>query len=413
MNNMLNVQKIHQDFPILNRQMNGFPLVYLDNGATSQKPKQAIEAVADYYFNHNANVNRGAHTLGVEATEMYEKARQSVTNFIKAKSPKEIIFVRNSTEAINLVAYTWGKANIIKGDEILITEMEHHSNLVPWQILAKEKVAVLKYLPFNAKGLLEIDKLTNFVSSKTKILSLVHISNALGTINPVKKIIQKAKSINPNIVVLADASQSVPHLPVSVADLDCDFLAFTGHKMLGPMGIGILYGKEQILETMPPFLYGGDMIKEVYLDHSTWNDLPEKFEAGTPNVAGAVGLEAAINYLNNIGLDNIREHEKELTKYTLSELTKISKVTIYGPLNVEHRGGIVTFNIEGVHPHDVSEVLDKMGIAVRVGHHCAMPLHQKLGVPASVRASFYIYNTKEEVEKLVRGVEEVIKTFKI
>lgn len=410
---MLDTNKIRQDFPILNRKINGFPLIYLDNGATTQKPRQVIEAICDYYYLHNANINRGAHTLGVEATEMYAKARQTVASFIKAKSSKEIIFVRNSTEAINLVAYTWGKVNINKGDEILITEMEHHSNLVPWQILAQEKEANLKFLPFNARGLLEIDNFDKYVSSKTKILSLVHISNMLGTINPVKEIIQKARAINPNIIILVDASQSVPHLPISVIDLDCDFLVFTGHKMLGPMGIGVLYEKEKLLEAMPPFLYGGDMIKEVYLDHSTWNELPEKFEAGTPNVAGAVGLEAAIKYLSSLGMENIREHEKELVKYTIDKLSKISQVTIYGPQDINLRGGIISFNITGVHPHDVSEVLDKMGIAVRVGHHCTMPLHQKLGIPASVRASFYIYNTKEEIDKLVEGVKETIKIFRI
>lgn len=410
---MFDIFKIRKDFPILARKINGFPLVYLDNGATTQKPKQVIEALVDYYYNHNANVNRGAHTLGVEATDMYEKARLTVANFIHAKAPKEIIFVRNSTEAINLVAYTWGRANIIKDDEILITEMEHHSNLVPWQMLSAEKEAVLKFLPFNDEGLLDIDNLRKYITAKTKFFSLVHISNMLGTINPVKDIIKKAREINPNIIVLVDASQSVPHLPLSVSGLDCDFLAFTGHKMLGPMGIGVLYGKEKLLEAMPPFLYGGDMIKEVYLDHSTWNDLPEKFEAGTPNVAGAVGLEVAIDYLNSLRMENVREHEKELVKYTIEKLSKISQVTIYGPRDVELRGGIVSFNIEGVHPHDASEVLDKMGIAVRVGHHCTMPLHQKLNIPASVRASFYVYNTMDEVDKLIEGIEETIKIFNI
>lgn len=410
---MLNTNKIRLDFPILKRKINGFPLIYLDNGATTQKPKQVVEAIVDYYYNHNANVNRGAHTLGVEATEMYEKARQTVASFIKAASLREIIFVRNSTEAINLTAYSWGRSNISQDDEILITEMEHHSNLVPWQILAHEKQAKLTYLPFNKDGLLEIDKLDQYISSKTKILGLVHVSNMLGTINPVKEIILAARKINPKIVTLVDASQSVQHLPLSVLDLDCDFLAFTGHKMLGPMGIGVLYGKEDILNIMPPFLSGGDMIREVYKDRSVWNELPEKFEAGTPNVAGAVGLEAAIYYLNKIGLENIRIHERELTEYTLDKLRKISQVTIYGSMNTEIRSGIVTFNINGVHPHDVSEVLDKRGIAVRVGHHCTMPLHQKLNIPASVRASFYIYNTKEEIDKLIEGIRETIKIFKI
>lgn len=410
---MLNVNKIRKDFPILSRKIQGCPLVYFDNGATSQKPVQVLTAMDDFYLCHNANINRSAHTLAEEATLEYLKARETVASFIKAKSQKEIIFVRNSTEAINLVAYSWGRKNIKEGDEIITSEMEHHSNLVPWQILCQEKKAVLKFIPFNKEGILEIELLEKLITKKTKLMTLVHVSNALGTINPIKSIIKKAKKINPQIKFLIDASQSVPHMAVDVSDLGGDFLAFTGHKMLGPMGIGVLWGKEEILEQMPPFLGGGDMIKEVYSDHSTWNDLPEKFEAGTPNVGGAVGLMAGITYLKEIGMDKIREHEKELVSYGLLKLKEIPEVTVYGPLDSEKRGGILTFNINGVHPHDVSHVFDKMGICVRAGHHCTMPLHQKLGVPATVRASFYIYNTKEEIDIMIKAIWQVKKIFRV
>lgn len=410
---MLDTKKIRKDFPILKRKYHGHPLVYFDNGATSQKPKQVIKAISDFYFLHNANINRSAHFLGEEATQMYEEARLEVANFIGAESSKEIIFVRNSTEAINLVAYAWGRKNILEGDEIITTEMEHHSNLVPWQVLAKEKKAKLKFIPFDKDGFLDLSMLSKLVTKKTKIVSLVHVSNMLGTINPIKKIIKMVKEINPQTLVLVDGSQSVQHLPVFVKDLDGDFFAFTGHKMLGPLGIGVLWAKEKILSEMPPFLSGGDMIKEVYLDHVTWNELPEKFEAGTPNVEGAIGLAEAIRYLNKLGMTEIRKHEIELVKYILAKLSKIPEITVYGPKNPDLRGGLVSFNIKGIHPHDVSQVFSNQGICVRAGHHCTMPLHQKLNIPASVRASFYIYNTKEEIDLMIEAINKVIRIFKV
>jgi len=410
---MLNVSKIRSDFPILKRKINNQPIVYLDNGATSQKPIQVINAMDNYYKNFNANINRGTYDLSMESTKIYEDAREKVAKFLNASSPEEIIFTRNSTEAINLVAYTYGKANIHKDDEMAATEMEHHSNLVPWQILARESGATLKFIPFNKEGLLETDKLEDYISKKTKLLTFVHVSNTLGTINDVKLLIKRARQINPEMKILIDGSQSVPHMKIDLQSLDCDFYAFTGHKMLGPMGIGVLFGKKDLLNEMPPFLYGGDMIKEVYLDHSTWNKLPEKFEAGTPNVAGAVGLAAAIDYLEKLGMNNIREQEKDLTDYALIKMSTIPGLTIYGPKDTKMRGGIISFTLHGIHAHDTAEVFNKSGICVRAGHHCTMPLHKKLGVSATVRASFYIYNTKLEIDKMINAIRETNKIFKI
>lgn len=408
---MIDIKKIRKDFPILKRKINGKPLVYFDNAASSQKPIQVLKAMDDYYLNHNANINRGVHTLAEESTDMYDKSREKIASFINAYKSNEIIFTRNSTEAINLIAYSWGRANIREGDEIITTMMEHHSDIVPWQILASEKKAKLLYIPFDEKGQLDLFWLKAHVSPKTKITAVVHISNALGTINDVFKISEIVKKINPKTLVLVDGSQSAPHIPVDVQKLGCDFFAFTGHKMLGPMGTGVLWGREEILNSMPPFLGGGDMIREVFLDHSTWNDLPEKFEAGTPNVAGAVGLAAAVDYLIGIGMKNIREHERELTGYALSVLGKIKDLTIIGPNRADERGGLVAFYIKDIHAHDVAQVLDQEGIAVRSGHHCTMPLHLRIGIIATTRASFNIYNTKEEIDYLGIAIKKVIKKF--
>lgn len=410
---MYDVIRVRKDFPILSRRIHGRPLVYLDNGATSQKPHQVLSAMNEYYTEHNANINRGVHTLGEESTALYEQSRETVASFIHASKSKEIIFVRNSTEAINLVAYSWGLANISTGDEIVTSEMEHHSNLVPWQLLAKEKKAILRFIPFDkTSGQLSLSSLEKLVNKKTKLVAIVHVSNALGTINDVAIIARMVKKINPKTVVLVDGSQSAPHFPIDVQKFGCDFLAFTGHKMLGPMGIGVLWGKEELLLSMPPFLTGGDMIREVYLNYSTWNDLPEKFEAGTPNVCGAVGLAAAVKYLEKLGMREVREHEMQLTAYSLSELSKIKGITIYGPKKASERGGLVAFSLSGVHAHDVAQILDRFAISVRSGHHCTMPLHEKLGIPATVRASFSVYNTNEEIDILVEALLEVKKIFK-
>lgn len=404
---MFDVNKIREDFPILKRVINGHPLVYLDNAATSQKPNVVIEAMVDYYTNHNANVHRGVHTLAEEATQLYEESRQKIATFINAKSPSEIVFTKNSTEAINLVAYSWGLTNLKEGDEILTSEMEHHSNIVPWQLLAKRTGAVIKYLPFNQSGELEISKIRKQISTRTKIVALVHVSNFFGTINPVKEIAKTAHDLG--ALMLIDGSQSVPHFEVDVQDLDCDFLAFTGHKMLGPMGVGVLYGRRRLLEEMPPFLGGGDMIRTVSLEGATWNDVPYKFEAGTPNVEGAVGLAAAVLYLKKIGWSELGNYEKILTDYALEKLETLKDIELYGPPTGTARASLISFNLKGIHPHDVATLLDQEGIAIRSGHHCAMPAHTKLGLPASVRASFYLYNTQEEVDRLVEALQKVTR----
>jgi len=401
---MLDINKIREEFPILGRKINGHDLVYLDNAATSQKPQVVIDAISDFYKNHNANIHRGVHTLSEEAGNMYDEARAKVARFINAQRPEEIIFVRNATEALNLVAMTWGRANIKTGDEILVSEMEHHSNMVPWQILAKEVGAIVKYIPFDENGELQISNFKLLISKRTKVVSVVHASNSLGTINPVKEIAKLAHDAGALVVV--DAAQSVPHLKVDVQSLGADFLAFSGHKMLGPLGIGVLYGKYELLESMPPFLAGGGMIRKVTLSESSWDDLPGKFEAGTPNVADAVGLGAAIDYLESLGMENVRSHEIELTSYALERLASVDGLCIYGPKEVVKRGGVVAFTLNGAHPHDIASILDGEGVAVRSGHHCTMPVHLKLGIPASTRASFYLYNTKEEIDRLVEGLEK-------
>jgi len=406
---MFDVSKIRMDFPILNRKIHGKPLVYLDNAATSQKPQQVINSLVDYYSNHNANIHRGIHTLAEEATAMHEEAREKIRKFIGAKSAKEIIFVRNSTEAINLVAYSWGRNFLKAGDEIILSESEHHSNIIPWQILAKEKGIKLLFIPLTEEGKLDLDYFKKILSKKVKLISLVHISNVLGTINPVSQIGRLAHEVGAKFLI--DAAQSVPRMPIDVTRSNCDFLAASGHKMLGPTGIGFLWAKEDILEEMPPFLGGGDMIREVYLTHSLWNELPWKFEAGTPNIADAIALGAAVDYLLSLGMDNIFKHEKELTSYALDRLSNLSDLMIYGPKNTRDKTGVISFSVKGIHPHDVAQVLDRDGIAIRSGFHCAMPLHQKLKLPATCRASFYIYNTKEEIDKLAEGIQKTLKIF--
>lgn len=419
-----NIEKIRRDFPILKRKIYGQTLVYFDNAATSQKPNQVIESITDYYKNHNANVHRGVHKLSEEATEKYEAARKTVADFINGGDKRQIVFTRNATEAINLVAYSWGRANLKAGDEILLSEMEHHSNLVPWQILAQEVGVKLKFIPIDEKGELRIknNELRTYLTSKTKLVALTHVSNVLGTINPVKEVIEQIKTYNPKIKVLIDGAQAVPHIPVSVQTLGCDFYCFTGHKMLGPTGIGVLWAKKELLEEMPPFLGGGDMILEVSFAKASYNYIPWKFEAGTPNVAGAIGLAAACDYLAKIGMKKVREHEEDLTKYAIEQLKKIKGLVIYGPEKLERRSGVISFNIVNppasggevaIHPHDLASILDGEGIAIRSGHHCAQPLMGVLGITAAARVSFHLYNTKAEIDKLLPAIEKAKKTFKI
>jgi cysteine desulfurase/selenocysteine lyase len=386
------------------------PLVYLDSAASSQKPVQVIEAMNRYYREYNANVHRGIHRLSEAATNAYEEARVRIGRFINAPDSHQVIYVRNTTEAINLVAYSWGLANVQAGDEILLTEMEHHSNLVPWQMLAQAKGAVVRYVPFTAEGLLDLSNLAELLTERTKVFAFTAMSNVFGTITPVRELVAAAKAVG--AVTVVDAAQAAPHLPVDVQAWDCDFMAFSGHKMCGPTGIGILYGRRELLETMPPFMGGGDMIRRVRLEGSTWNDLPWKFEAGTPSIAEGIGLGAAVDYLSGVGMEAIHAHEQFITNYALEALSEVDGVTLLGPPAAQ-KGGVATFTLAGVHPHDVAQLLDEEGIAIRAGHHCAMPLHERLGIPASGRASFYLYTTTEEVDKLVKGLERVKKVFRV
>lgn len=401
---MLDVNKIRKDFPILNRVVDGKPLVYLDNAATSQKPTSVIKAITDYYENYNANVHRGIHTMSEEATEAYEGVREKVRAFIDAPSTKEIIFTRNASEAINLLAYSWGRQHVLPGDEIVLTGMEHHSNFVPWQELAKEREAKLVFLEQSADGQINLEAARKQINKRTRIVAITQMSNVLGVITPVKEI---AKIAHENgAVVIVDGAQGVPHLPTSVRDLDCDFLVFSFHKMLGPTGVGVLWGKQELLESMPPYQTGGDMISSVSRERTIWNELPWKFEAGTPNIADVIASGAAIDYLTNIGMDAVRQHELEITKYALDKLQEMGTVQIYGPLDVTKRGGVIAFNLQDVHPHDVGQVLSDAGVAVRAGHHCCQPLMRDLNVPGTARASFYIYNTNDEVDALVAALKE-------
>lgn len=405
----LDVKRIREDFPVFKRETKpGTPLFYLDSTATSQKPLVVIEAMNEYYHRSNANIHRGIHTLAEEATAMYESAREKVAKFINAPSSKQVIFTRNTTESINLVAYTWARAFLQGGDLVILTEMEHHSNLVPWQILKAERGIRLEFIPVSEDGLLDLTSLSTLLDQSPKLLSFAHMSNVLGTINPAKEMIAKAHAAG--AITLVDGAQSVPHFATDVQYLDVDFLAFSAHKMIGPTGIGVLYGKQNLLEEMPPFLGGGDMIKAVHLREFTPNSLPHKFEAGTPAIAEAVGFGAAVDYLTSVGMDAIAAHEHEITEYALERLEEIPGVQVFGP-SVQNKGGVVAFTFDGVHPHDVSQILDGIGVAVRAGHHCAQPLHEKFGIPATTRASFYLYNLKEEVDKLVEGMYKVKEIF--
>ena len=405
----LDVNAIRADFPILSRTVRGGNrLVYLDSAASSQKPKVVIDALADYYTRYNANVHRGIHTLSEEATDEYEAARRKLQRFIGAEHSEELIFVRNTTEAINLVAHSYGE-RIVAGDEILLTEMEHHSNLVPWQMLAQRKGAQLRFIPIHDDGTLDMDAVPGLLTDRTRIVALSHMSNVLGTINPVEEVTRLSHAVG--AVVLLDAAQSVPHLAVDVKALGCDFLAFSGHKMLGPMGVGVLYGRRELLESMPPFLGGGNMIMLVELERSTYNELPDKFEAGTPDAGGAIALGVAVDYLEALGMDNIRRHEREITDYALEVLMGMPDVALYGPKNADARGGVIAFNFADIHPHDLGTLLDRDGVAIRAGHHCAQPLMRRLGQVATGRASFYIYNTREEVDALAGALENARRIF--
>ena len=405
----MNVQELRKDFPILQEQVNGHPLVYLDSAATSQKPYQVLEALRQYYEHDNSNVHRGVHTLGSRATEAYELAREKVARFIHAPSPEQVIFTRGTTESLNMVAYGFARPRLKPGDEIVLTPAEHHSNLIPWQQVARVTGATLKYIPLQPDGTIRLEDVRATLSANTKLVAMAHVSNVLGTIHPIAEIAKLAHAVGAVIVV--DGAQSVPHMPVDVRALDCDFLAFSGHKMCGPTGIGVLYGKRKWLDEMEPTYFGGEMIDVVELYDSTWKETPWKFEGGTPIIAGAVGLGAAVDYLNQVGMEEIREHDRRLTSYALDRLSSMDKLTIYGPRDDSHRGGLITFNLESVHPHDVSTVLDAEGIAIRAGHHCAQPLMRWLQVGSTARASFYLYNTESDIDALARGLESAKEFF--
>ncbi len=404
----LDVGLLRADFPILSREVGSAKLVYLDSTATAQKPTVVIDAMNEFYRVNNANIHRGVHTLAEESTAMYEKGREQVASLINAPSPRQVIFTRNTTESINLVAYSWARTNLKAGDVIILTEMEHHSNLVPWQMLEAERGVRLEFVPVTDDYLFDMDAYRELLKLEPKLVSFTQMSNVLGTITPAKEIIRLAHEAG--AITLVDAAQSVPHLPVDVQDLDADFLAFSAHKMVGPSGIGALYGKMALLTTMPPFMGGGDMIKTVHLRSFATNEVPYKFEAGTPAIAEAIGFGAAAAYLQDIGMDNIAAHEHEMTEYVLDRLEEIPGITVFGP-SADHKGAVASFVMDGVHPHDVAQILDADGIAVRAGHHCAQPLHEKCGIQSTTRASFYLYNTKEEVDALVEGIYKVKKIF--
>jgi cysteine desulfurase/selenocysteine lyase len=404
----LNAEAVRADFPILSRRVNGKPLVYLDSAATSQKPAAVIDSMDDYYRRYNANPHRGVYAISEEATAAYEGARQRIARFINAASPKEVIFTRNTTEAINLVRYSWGRVNVSAGDRILLTEMEHHSNLVPWQLLASEVSARLEFLCIDDEGLLQLDGLERKLEG-VRLLAISHQSNTLGTINPIKAMTQAAHRAG--VLVLVDGAQAVPHMPVDVQDLGVDFYAFSGHKMCGPTGIGVLWARRALLEAMPPFLGGGDMIKRVKLTEASWNDLPWKFEAGTPSVAEGIGLGVAVDYLTQFGMDAVRAHERTLVDYAMERLQDVPGITLYGPRDPEVHGGAISFTLPNIHPHDLATLVDREGIAVRAGHHCTQPLMDRLGVAATTRASFYVYNRPDEVDQLVDGIQKAQKVF--
>ncbi len=408
---IVNSYELRNDFPIFRKKINGKDLVYLDNASTTQKPYSVIDSITDFYSNYNSNIHRAVYQLAEEATKMYEQSREKIANFINAR-PEEIIFTRNTTESINLIAHSWARLNLKKDDGVAITEIEHHSNIVPWQILSQEIGTRLEYVGIDENGFLDLEHMIELISSKKiKLVSLSHMSNVLGTIVPIEKIIRIAHENG--IPVIVDGAQSVPHMPVNVKNMDCDFLVFSAHKMLGPTGVGVLYAKKEHLDKMKPFLGGGDMIKEVFKFHTDYNEVPYKFEAGTPNIADVVGFGAAIEYLEKIGMENIRKHEIYLTDYALESMLSLKYVTIYGPRDPNERGGVISFNIADIHPHDLATIMNNHGIAIRSGHHCAQVLMQRLDVPATSRASFYIYNTKEEIDRFVNAIKEAGRIFKI
>lgn len=413
MQTAISVEKIREDFPILKRKVrNDKHLVYFDNAATSQKPIQVINAISDFYTNHNSNIHRAVHALAEEATEAYEITRDKVAQFLNIKDRQEIIFVRGTTEAINLVAYTWGRQNVSAGDIIVTTEYEHHSNIVPWQLLTQEKGAKLEYIGVNDDGELLLDQLDTYLATgKVKLVAISQMSNVLGTITDMPTVIQKCKKAG--VKVLVDGAQSVPHMKVDLQTLGCDFFAFSAHKMLGPTGVGVLWVRKQLLEQMTPFHGGGDMIREVHKYETTWNDLPYKFEAGTPNIADVIGFSAALDYLSNLGMDFVRSHEIEITKYALEKMSLIKGLKIYGTKDISKRGGVISFNFADIHPHDLATIIDEEGVAIRSGHHCAQVLMERMDVAATSRASFYIYNTKDEVDVLIKSLEKAARLFKL
>ena len=399
----LDVRTVRADFPILQRKIHGKPLAYLDNAATTQKPEAVISAIADFYRTQYANIHRGVHTLSEESTAAYEGARDKVTDFIQAPDRRGVIFTRNATEAVNLVASSWGHTSVTAGDRVVVTEMEHHSNLVPWQRLTRETGAELAFVRVTDDGLLDLDSLDELLDERVRLLALAHISNVLGTLNPAKEIVARAHKVGARVLI--DGSQSVPHMPVDLADLDVDFFAFSGHKMCAPTGIGVLYGRPEVLDKMPPFLSGGGMIERVRQEDSSWADLPSKFEAGTPAIAEAIGLGAAIDYLQGVGMDAVWAHERALSAYAMERLTRMPGVHVVGP-PADRRSGVVSFTVESVHPHDLAQILDSEGVAIRAGYHCAHPLHQRFDWPPTARASFYLYNTEDEVDRLVYGIRK-------
>lgn len=407
----MDVNKVRADFPILSRKIGDRTMVYFDNAATSQKPNVVIDALADYYQHYNANIHRGIHKLAEEATQAHEKAREKLSRFVHAKHTEEVVFVRNATEAINLVAATWGREHVKEGDRIVLTIMEHHSNIVPWQMLAREKNARVEFITVDEQGRLNGADIDHVIDGTTRVVSAAHVSNVLGTINPLKELEKKAHDVG--AVFMVDAAQSVPHMPVDVVRMNCDFMAFSGHKMMGPTGIGVLYGKRDILRAMPPFMGGGEMIREVHVTGSMWKDIPYKYEAGTTNIEGAIGLGVAVDYLEKLGMHEIQQHEQEITEYAMRKMAQIPRLKIYGPEDTEARGGVISFNLGDIHAHDVASILDEEGIAIRSGHHCAQPLMEFMNVTAMARASFYAYNTKEEVDRMVAALQKAARLFKL
>ncbi len=407
----IDVERVKSDFPILNRKVNGKRLVYLDNAATTQKPKVVIDALVDYYSRYNANVHRGVHQLSIEATETYENSRKKVAKFINAPSPQEVVFTRGTTESINLVKFGWGSKFVERGDVILLTLMEHHSNMVPWQLLAKEKGARVEYAPITPDGRLDMAEFERLLGLSPSLVAFTHCSNVLGTINEAEKLCAMAKRAGATTVV--DAAQSAPHMPVDVQEMGCDFLAFSGHKMLGPTGIGALFGRKALLNSMEPFQSGGDMIREVHLDGARWNDVPYKFEAGTTNIADAIGLGVAAEYLSSMGMERVRRHETELLRYAFEKMSQIPNLKIYGPMDPDVRGGVISFNLADIHPHDMASILDEEGVAIRSGHHCAMPLMEHLDVPGTSRASFYVYNSTADIDAFIGALLKAKSVFSV